>query len=302
MKKTEIKGIIPPIVTPMNADETVNYQELRKQINRQIDAGVHGIFVYGTNGEFFALTTEEKLRVLEVAVEETAGRVPVYAGTGCITTQETVELSKKAEELGADVLSIITPYFAAASQDELYTHYMKVAEAVDLPIVLYNIPPRAGNAIAPATVARLARDAENIVGAKDSSGNFDNLKQYIDVTSDLDKDFSVLAGNDNMILPALVFGGKGGIAGRANVFPHTMVEIYEAFVAGDLKRAMKAQDSVRALGDVLKMGNPNTLVKKAANMVGQPVGPCRAPFNTISAAAMTQLEKVLTDAAAKGMN
>ena len=170
-----IKGIIPPIITPMNEDESFNEAEFRNQIERQIEGGVHGIFCYGTNGECYALNTQEKEKILKVAVDQIKGRVPVYAGTGCITTKETVEMSKRAEALGADILSVITPYFAAVSQDELYEHYKTVAEAVKIPIVLYNIPARTGCSIAPETVAKLA-EIDNIVGAKDSSGNWDNLK------------------------------------------------------------------------------------------------------------------------------
>lgn len=302
MKKVEIKGIIPPILTPMNADESINEKELRNQVNRQIDAGVHGIFAFGTNGESYALTAAEKDKVLETVIEETNGRVPVYAGSGCITTKETIEMSRKAEKMGADVLSVITPYFAAASQDELYDHYMRVAEAVDMPIVLYNIPARTGNALAPATVARLAKDAPNIVGAKDSSGNFDNMKQYIELTSDIGKDFSVLSGNDSLILPALVFGGKGGIAGCANVFPHTMVEIYEAFAKGDLECAKKVQDSIRTLRACFKYGNPNTIIKIATGLLGYPVGDCRRPFCKLSAEGMEQLKKALDACKAKGLS
>jgi len=293
MKNVAIKGIIPPILTPMNEDESINFQELRHQVDREIEAGVHGIFAFGTNGEAYALTSDEKDRVLETVIEQTNHRVPVYAGTGCITTKETIEMSKRAQAMGADVLSVITPYFAAASQDELYAHYMEVAAAVDLPIVLYNIPARTGNALAPATVARLAKDAPNIVGAKDSSGNFDNLKQYIELTSGLDKDFSVLSGNDSLILPALVFGGRGGIAGCANVFPHTMVEIYTAFESGDLERAKKVQDSIRPFRAVFKYGNPNTIIKIAAGLTGNPVGNCRKPFCSLSAEGMEQLKKTL---------
>lgn len=302
MKHVEIKGIIPPILTPMNADETINEQELRNQVNREIDAGVHGVFPFGTNGEAYALTFAEKERILDIVIEETRARVPVYAGSGCVTTRETVQLSKRAQELGADVLSIITPSFAAASQDELYTHYMEVAAAVDLPIVLYNIPARTGNALAPATVARLAKDAPNIVGAKDSSGNFDNMKQYIELTSVLDKEFSVLSGNDSLILPALMFGGKGGVAGCANVFPHTMVEIYEAWAAGDLDRAMKVQDSIRTLRTVFKYGNPNTIIKIAAGLLGYSVGSCRKPFCQLSAEGMEALKKALEVCKANGLH
>jgi 4-hydroxy-tetrahydrodipicolinate synthase len=293
MKDVAIKGIIPPILTPMNEDESINEKELRHQVNRMIDAGVHGIFAFGTNGESYALTAEEKIRILEIVVEETKHRIPVYAGTGCVTTAETIKMSKKAQEIGADVLSVIVPWFAAASQDELYDHYKAVAEAVELPIVLYNIPARTGNALAPATVARLAKDIPNIMGAKDSSGNFDNMKQYIELTSDLDKDFSVLSGNDSLILPALVFGGKGGIAGCANVFPRTMVEIYEAFTAGDMERAKKVQDSIRIFRNCFKFGNPNTIVKLAAGLLGDPVGPCRKPFCKITEQGMTELKRTL---------
>ena len=203
--------------------------------------------------------------------------------------------------MGADVLSIITPYFAAASQDELYAHYMAVAEAVDLPIVLYNIPARTGNALSPATVAKLAKNAPNIVGAKDSSGNFDNLKQYIEQTRGLDKEFSVLSGNDSLILPALVFGGKGGIAGCANVFPGTMVEIYEAYMAGDLERAMRVQDSIRPLRAVFQYGNPNTIIKIAAGLLGYPVGSCRKPFCQLSDQGMEALKKALELCKANGL-
>ncbi|MBR1671857.1 MAG: 4-hydroxy-tetrahydrodipicolinate synthase [Fretibacterium sp.] len=302
MKSVAIKGIIPPILTPMNADESINEKELRHQVNRMIEAGVHGIFAFGTNGESYALSPDEKVRVLEAVVEETNHRVPVYAGTGCVTTAETVRMSKKAREIGADVLSVIVPWFAAASQDELYDHYRAVAEAVDLPIVLYNIPARTGNALAPATVARLAKDIPNVMGAKDSSGNFDNMKQYIELTSGLDKDFSVLSGNDSLILPALVFGGKGGIAGCANVFPHTMVEIYEAFAAGDLERAKKVQDSIRVFRNCFKFGNPNTIVKLAAGLLGDPVGPCRKPFCKITDQGMTELRKTLELCKANGLH
>ena len=297
----EIKGIIPPILTPMNDDETINEQELRHQVNRMIDAGVSGVFALGTNGEAYALSHKEKLQILKVVVDETKHRVPVYAGTGCPTTKETITLSKEAEEIGADVLSVIVPYFAAASQDELYAHYKAVAESVKIPVVLYNIPARTGNALAPATVARLAKDIPNVMGAKDSSGNFDNMKQYIELTTGIGKDFSVLSGNDSLILPALCFGGKGGIAGCANVFPRTMVEIYEAFTAGDFERAKKVQDSIRIFRNCFKYGNPNTIVKMAAGLLGDPVGPCRRPFSSITPEGLEALKKTLETCKANGM-
>ena len=275
----DIKGIIVPILTPMHEDESVNEQELRCQIDRLINAGVHGIFPFGTNGEGYILSESEKERVLEVCIDQVQGRVPVYAGTGCISTQATIRLSRKAEAMGADVLSIITPSFAVASQHELIAHYKAVAESVSLPILLYNIPARTGNALAPATVECLA-DVPNIVGVKDSSGNFDNILQYIERTRD--KGFTVLSGNDSLILWTLLAGGKGGIAGCANVFPHNMVAIYEKWLAGDIAGARAAQDAIRPFRNCFRYGNPNTIVKAATAMLGYPVGKCRAPFNSLS--------------------
>lgn len=288
----EIKGIIVPILTPMHEDETVNYEELVNQIERLIAAGVHGIFVFGTNGEGYILDEEEKAEIIRVAVKTVNGHVPVYAGTGCVSTRDTIRMSRKAKELGADVLSIITPSFAAASQEELIRHYETVANAVDMPILLYNIPARTGNALAPATVQKLSQVA-NIVGAKDSSGNFDNILQYIEKTRGGDKPFTVLSGNDSLILWTLLAGGQGAIAGCANVFPHTMVSIYEKFNAGDLEGARKAQDSIRPFRDIFKFGNPNTIVKTAVKELGYPVGLCRAPFNSLSPAGLDALRKAL---------
>ena len=185
-----------------------------------------------------------------------------------------------------------------ASQAELVAHYEAVAAAVDMPIVLYNIPMRTGNALEPATVARLS-EVDNIVGAKDSSGDWDNLKAYIDLTAG--KGFSVLSGNDALILRALQHGATGSIAGCANVYPKNMVGIYENFVAGDLEAAQVCQDAVANLRSVFKYGNPNTVVKFAVNLLGYPVGKCRAPFNQLSDEGMGALRKALEEDRAKGV-
>ena len=301
MKAVEIKGIIPPIITPMNDDESINVAELRAQVNRQIEGGVHAIFCFGTNGEGYILNGKEKELVLRTVIEETNGRVPVYAGTGCISTKETIEQSKMAQALGADVLSIITPSFAAASQNELYEHYKAVAEAVDMPIVLYNIPARTGNALAPATVAQLAQ-IDNIVGAKDSSGNFTNILAYIDAgKSKKNGTFSTLSGNDQLIIWNLLAGGTGGIAGCANVYPHVMASIYNLFMEGKIEEAKAANASIASFRACFKYGNPNTIVKTAVAMLGYNVGKCRAPFNQVPEEGVKALEKVLKENAEKGM-
>ena len=269
------QGIITPILTPLTKDEKFNEQEMRNQITRLIGAGVSGIFALGTNGEFYAFSQEEKIEIIKVAVDEVKGRVPVYAGTGCVTTRETVALSQKAKELGVDVLSVISPYFAGVSQDDLYRHFSSVAEGVDLPILLYNIPARTGNNIAYTTVKKLAK-YQNIIGIKDSSGNFDNTLRYIENT---DKRLSVLAGSDSLILWTLQAGGTGAISGCSNVFPELMVSIYTLWAEGNIEAANEAQKKIRPFRDVMQMGNPNSVVKRAVNLLGYPVGPAREPSN-----------------------
>ena len=272
MKTSDIKGIIPPVITPMNddAEQTVNHEELRKQVERLLAGGVHGIFPLGTNGEAYALSAREKEEILATVIDQVKGRVPVYAGTGCITTAETIRMSKRAEELGADALSIITP--------------------------------RTGNKLLPETVQALCRDVDVIVGAKDSSGDIENLKAYIRLTKELDKDVAILAGNDGAILTCLKEGGAGGIAGRANIWPHTIANIYNCFIAGDLEGAQRAQDAVAVLQQTFKYGNPNTIIKTAVALQGRNVGKCRAPFNYVPEEGLEAIKKVLADVAAKGMD
>lgn len=292
------KGIIAAMVTSLHDDETLNEAEIRNQVNRQIASGVDAVFCLGTNGEFYILSDDEKARVIQIVVDEVNGRVPVYAGTGCTGTQATIRLSLQAKALGADVLSVISPYFAAISQEEIYSHYKTLAEAVDLPIVMYNMPARTGNNISPETVKKLA-EIDNIVGIKDSSGNWDNLLAYIEQTRGME--FSVLSGNDSLILPTLKEGGAGGITAVANIYPETMVAIYRRYISGDLDGAERAQESIAAIRSCFQYGNPNTVTKKATNLRGFPVGPCRAPFNNLSREAVETIQKVLAEDQKRGM-
>ncbi|MFT3876853.1 MAG: 4-hydroxy-tetrahydrodipicolinate synthase [Propioniciclava sp.] len=298
MKTNQIRGIIPAIVTPFHDDESLNEAELRAHTRRMLDAGVHGVFPGGTNGEFFAMSASERLRVLDVVLDEVDGAVPVYAGTGAVTTREAIELSVAAEKAGASALSVITPYFGAASQPELIAHFTAVAESVSIPVILYNIPARTGNAIAPATLGELSK-VPNIVGIKDSSGNYDTILQYLDRVEG--QDFAVLCGNDALILWALLAGASGSITGVANVHPETMVGIYESWKAGDLEAAKRYQSSIRALRTVFRHGNPNTVVKIATGLLGRPVGPCRRPFSSLSDAGLAELREVLDADQARGM-
>lgn len=295
-----VQGIITPILTPMYEDESINFDELRSQVERLIAAGVSGLFCFGTNGESYILSEAEKYAVLEAVIHQAAGRVPIYAGTGCPGTRDTIRMSRRAKELGADVLSIICPYFAAANQTEIYNHFAAVARAVELPIVIYNIPARTGNRVAPETVGALARDFANIVGVKDSSGDFLNMQQYLEATR-FREDFSVLSGNDALILDNLVNGGAGAIAGCSNIYPKTICSIVELFRKGELGRALEVQRSLIPLRSTFRYGNPNTMIKCATRLLGYPVGECRAPFNSISPEGVEALKKVLAEGAQKGM-
>ena len=286
MKTSDIRGIIPPVITPMNNDpeQTVNHEALRQQVERLLAGGVHGMFPLGTNGEAYALSFKEKEEVLATVIDQVKGRVPIYAGTGCITTAETIRMSKRAEEMGADALSIITPSFALASQKELYDHYVAVAKQVNIPIILYNIPPRTGNKLLPETVQALCRDVDVIVGAKDSSGDTENLKAYIRLTRELDKDVAILAGKDDAILTCLKEGGVGGIAGRANIWPATVAKIYDCFKAGDLEGAQAAQDADRHPAADLQ-------VRQSPTPSSRPLWPCRATTSASAAPPSTTSPK-----------
>lgn len=298
MYREKIKGVITPLITPMREDESIHEEELRRQIRRQLAGGVHGIFTAGTNGEGYILSEAEKERILEIAIEEAGGKVPVYAGTGCISTADTVRLSRRAQDMGADVLSVITPSFAQASQEELFQHYKAVAAAVKIPVVLYNIPARTGNALSPDTVRRLS-EIDNIAGVKDSSGNFDNMLQYTEVTRG--KDFAVLSGNDSLILWNLLAGGTGGIAGCANVYPENMKNIYCRFMEGNLEEARSCQDRIRSFRNCFRYGNPNTVVKTAVRLLGYEVGKCRKPFDYLPEEGIQAISRVLEENERAGM-
>lgn len=285
------QGIIAAMSTPFFQDESLNEAELRNQVDRLINAGLHGIFALGTNGENYAMDFAEKVKIMEIVIDQAAHRIPIYIGTGCVTTRETVELTKKAAQLGADCASVVSPWFAANTQNGLYQHYKAVAECSDLPVLIYNMPARTGVNVHYKTMEKLA-EIPNIVGIKDSSGNFDNMQRYLESCGDK---ISVLSGNDSLILPCLLAGGHGGISGISNVLPERMVRIYTAWEEGNLEEAWRVQRSIRPLRDCMALGNPNSVVKRAAYFVGQNLGPVRAPFDIQDEALDAAIRKALAD-------
>jgi 4-hydroxy-tetrahydrodipicolinate synthase len=283
------EGIIPVLITPFTAEQKVNERALRRFVERFIGLGVHGLFGLGTNGEFFALTEEEKAAVMSIVVEQAGGRVPVYAGTGANSTEETIALSRRMEQLGVDALSVITPYFVQLSQTELYNHYEAIASSTSLPIIMYNFPKLTGVHIEADTVARLAQ-IPNIVGIKDSSGNFDNIRSYIERTG---PDFSVLAGSDALLLRTLLAGGKGGVSGSANVLPELILSIYRHWQNGNAAEAERVQELLAPLSAVYQKATLPSVFKEAMNMMGLEAGPCRLPISPLAPDVRHELEQVL---------
>jgi 4-hydroxy-tetrahydrodipicolinate synthase len=270
----KIHGIIPPVATPMQANEDLDLPRFKWFLDRLISAGVHGVFVLGTNSEFYALDEREKQEVVATAVAHVNKRVPVYAGTGAETTREAVRLTKMAEREGADGVSVITPYFIYPTQQEVYDHYRRVAESTSLPVVLYNNPNTcAGLKIDVDTVARLAQ-VPNILAVKDSSGDLQNTNEYVRVVPER---FAVLQGRDTIICPSLLFGARGAIPASANVAPELCVAIYEAFRRGDLEASKAAQLRLNPLRLALGLSTPPGGVKAALAALGLSIGPSRSP-------------------------
>ncbi len=274
-----IHGIIPPVATPMQANEDLDLPRLKWFLDQQIQAGVHGVFVLGTNSEFYALDESEKQEVIATAVAHVNRRVPVFAGTGAETTREAVRLTRMAEKEGADGVSVITPYFVSPSQQEIYDHYRRIAENTALPVVLYNNPSTCGGLkIDVDTVARLA-ELPNILGVKDSSGDLQNTQEYIRAVPER---FSVMMGRDTLIFPALVMGARGAVPATGNIAPRLLVEIYETFRKGDLAASKAAQLRLNPLRLALNLCTPPGGVKAALEMLGMSLGPSRSPVSGLS--------------------
>lgn len=283
------KGIIPAMVTPLTSDRKINMESLRKLTNYLIAGGVHGLFAVGTQGEFYALTYEEKKKVIETVVEEARGRVPVYAGTGAVTTREATALTQMAESAGVNAVSVITPYFIKPNEMELLEYFTTVAKSTRLPVLLYGNPARTGIPLSTDLVVRLSK-VENIVGIKDSSGDMTLTAEYI---RRMDDKFSVLAGRDTLIYGSLCYGGKGAIAATANVVPKVVVEIYEAFQAGDLKRSLEAQFRLAPLRLAFDLGTFPVVIKEALNLIGIEAGVGMPPVGGISPKAKEELKEIL---------
>jgi len=291
----QLHGIIPPIVTPMKDDESLDLPRLRELIDRLLLQGVHGIFVLGTTGEFYALEETEKQAVIAEAVAHVNGRVPLLAGTGGISTREVIRLTRMAEREGATAVSIITPYYISPTQSEMIQHYQRIAESTAIPVVLYNNPSTCGGLRLEAeSVARLS-ELKNVVGIKDSSGD---MQYLLEILSLVPRSFAVLQGRDTLIFPALQAGAKGAVPSMANLAARLCVEIYTAFQRGDWQAAEAAQRRFSPIRLGTALGTAPGAVKAGMALLRDafPVGPSRGPIAPLSPEKLEQLRAVLAAA------
>ena len=271
-----IQGVLTAIVTPFDPAGEFCARRLRAQVQRQMKHD-NGIFCNGTNGEFFVLTREEKLRVTETCVDEVAGKVPVVAHIGEISTTATIKLGKDLAAMGVDAVSVITPYFVPLKQNELIYHYTAIADAVPVPVFLYNIPGRTGNTIEPATARTLAAHP-NIVGVKDSAGSYESLKGYLDAVRDVEN-FDVLSGPDHLAHQGFLDGCSACISGLANFSPEGVSLIWKHFRDGNIAKSKAAQEFIGSLRkDLYAVAFAPAAVKKAAVLLGEDVGESRYPI------------------------
>lgn len=266
-----IKGIIVPILTPVDQDEHIDEERLRFMVDHVIEDGVHGILAFGSNGEFYMFEDNEMQRALEIMLDQAVGRVPVYFGIGAIRTKKAISLAKMAESVGAFGVSVLQPMFLKPTFEELYDHFKAIADAIPkTPVLLYNNPGRVGYTMTADLVEKLARTVPNIVGMKDSSGDFSLLSEYVRRTRDID--FKVLAGKDTLVYPGLCIGTAGSVCSTANMFGPLVTSIYNKFMEGDLKGALEAQFKLNPVRISQDKASFPVATKDMANLMGLDVG------------------------------
>lgn len=284
------KGAGVAIVTPFHEDGSTNYEKFEELLEEQIAGGTDAIIVCGTTGEASTLTHEEHLDLIRFCAEKVHGRVPVVAGTGSNCTKTAVYLSTEAEKYGVDGLLLVTPYYNKATQKGLFEHFKQVADAVKLPVILYNVPGRTGCNIQPETVVKLCTQVSNIVGIKEASGN---LSQVVRLMALAGNKIDLYSGNDDQVVPLLSLGGKGVISVASNVAPRQMHDICQKFFDGDVEGSMKEQLRAIELCDALFCEVNPIPVKTAMNLMGKNVGPLHMPLSEMEPKNVEKLKNAL---------
>ncbi|RNI14390.1 4-hydroxy-tetrahydrodipicolinate synthase [Methanohalophilus sp. RSK] len=281
------EGVLPALITPFTKNNTIDIRGLKQNIRYAEEGGASGVVACGTTGESATLSTVEHKKVINTAVE--CANVPVIAGTGSNNTVEAVELTKHAADAGAGGALIISPYYNKPNNAGLIRHFTAVAEAADIPIILYNVPSRTGQDIPLEVIVELAK-IDNIVAIKEASGSIPKISEIIENT--VDEDFSVISGEDGLTYPIVALGGVGVISVVANVVPKTMAEMVEAALKGDMVTARKKHYELAPLTRALFTETNPIPVKRAMEMIGMPAGPLRAPLAPI----LPENERILEEA------
>lgn len=287
-----IKGVVVPILTPIDAEERIHERKLREQVDYVIEGGVLGILAFGSNGEFYVIEEDEMERGLKIMVDQAAGRVPVYFGIGSISTRKCVRLAKMAEANGAAGISILQPMFLKPTEEELYLHFKTIAEAVPkIPVLLYNNPGRVGYTMSGNLVERLAHEVDNIVGMKDTSGDITQTAEFIRRTRDVD--FKVFGGKDTLLYASMCHGAVGGVCTAANFMPELITDVYNKFVAGDWKGSLEAQFKLNPVRLSMDGASFPVAAKDMANLRGRDIG---APYTpNLATPEGPVLEKIKTE-------
>jgi 4-hydroxy-tetrahydrodipicolinate synthase len=285
-------GAAIAIITPFNEDGSINFDAFGKIIDDQIAEGTDAIVVCGTTGESSTMTDEEHIGAIKYCVEKVAGRVPVIAGTGSNCTREAVNISQQAEKVGADALLCVTPYYNKCTQEGLYQYYKAISDAVNIPIIMYNIPGRTGTTIQPETAVRIAKEVKNVVAIKEASGNISSVAKLASLA---DGCIDIYSGNDDQVLPILSLGGKGVISVWSHVAPKKVHDMVNSFLNGDIDTAIKLQlEAIDVIGALFCEVNPIP-VKAAMNMLGYNVGTVRAPLTELTDEHKELLRKALNN-------
>ncbi len=274
-------------MTPFRDDERIDCFAWQTIIDAQISSGVHGLFAGGSTGEFYAQDLEERTMGLRFVRQAAAGRVPVYANVGCITTRDTIKLAQAAQAEGVDVLAIVTPYYLKPSQAELAEHYIEVCRAVRLPVLAYNFPLHGGVEILPETVAQIARQCANLVGVKDSSGSMERLTGYRDAVTD--REFAIFIGPEHLVLAGLQEGCAGVVSGSANFAPRLFVDLYRACREGNRENAARLQGLVDRVTGCISLHTFPSVIKAAVGIAGS----CRKPVGPLPPEARNRLREAL---------
>lgn len=266
-----MKGVVVPILTPIDEDEKIDEKKLRKQVDYVIEGGVLGILAFGSNGEFYMVEEDEMERGLQIIIDQTAGRVPVYFGIGAISTKKCCRLAKMARKYGAAGISILQPMFLKPMEKELFLHFKTIADCVPgLPVLLYNNPGRVGYTMSGSLVERLAHEVENIVGMKDTSGDITQTAEFIRRTRDVD--FKVFGGKDTFLYASLCHGAVGGVCTAANFMPELITDVYNKFAAGDMKGSLEAQFKLNPVRLSMDGASFPVAAKDMANLRGRNIG------------------------------